>query len=304
MEAFTPQNDLDRLFASNDDIRSEAAFALYAPDGQDSPYLPSEDEPRLRLTCNLLGALDIRLNAAESERTAILAEAVRETLAVTRFAVGYSWGAAELAVALRPVRALHLGELTEDVCQTLYDFYRGRWASKLSRPDHYTIQTAIAITLVALPPNQLAPFWSHLQQGEPLMQRAMRLGLEYLRAGHAVSALLFGLTTCADHALRGAIVDCLEQIADPLCLPTLHRLRRETAATDWTLSRHLARAIAVIERQNVGQHARTLLRPTSALPEDTESLLRPLSEEVRREWERQSLLRPRTSETPQDNPPV
>ena len=302
MESVTLQTILDALFSPNENRRCQTAFWLYAPDGHDSPYLPSEDEPRRKMATLFLTVWNARELAPTDNSS--LALAIQAVLSLVRETPVLTFSAAELAVALRPIRILHLGELTEDVCQTLYDFYRGRWTAKLSRPDHYTIQTAIATTLVAIPPHQLAPFWNHLQKGKPLMQRAMRPGLEYLRAGHAVSSLLCGLTICTDHALQGAIVDCLEQIASPECLPILHRLRRETATTDWTLSRHLARAIAVIERQNIGQYARILLRPTTALPEDPESLLRPFSEDARREWERQTLLRLQTAETPQDTPTV
>ncbi len=297
------QSIMSSLFSPDFTPRWEAAFALYAPDGLDSPYLHAEDAPRLALTNLLLSTLDAQEPTESQQNTLVLS--LRDALSKVRDTPVSAFDSAELAVALRPIRALALGELVEDVCQTLYDFYRGRWAEKLSRPDQYTLQTALSVTLAALPPKSLVPYWDNLQFGDPMMCRSMSLGLEFFRENHAASSLLFGLTYCSDHSIQAAIVDCLEQVADPQSLPTLHRLRRETAFTDWTLSRHLSRAIGIIERQNTGQQARTLLRPTSELPEDTDSLLRPISEEVRREWERQTLLRSRsTPETRQDTPPV
>ena len=292
---------INSLFSMDKDIREAAAFDLYAPDGLDSPYLHAENAPRL-MVANLLSETLSAQNLSEPND---YFSAMGAVLQQVRNTPVQAFDSAELAVALRPIRVLRLGDLAEEVCETLYDFHRGRWAAKLSRPGSYTIQTALAVTLSALPPQSLPPYWNRLQFGDPMMRRAMSLGLEFFRANHAASSLLFGLTYCTDHSIQAAIVDCLEQVGDPLCLPTLHRLRRETATTDWTLSRHLSRAIAIIERQNAGQQARTLLRPTSALPEDTDSLLRPVSEEMRREWERQTLLRSRPhSETPQDTPPV
>ncbi len=289
------------LFSPDNPLRWEAAFALYSPDGLDSPYLHAEDAPRRAIANLLLTAL----SSPELSEPKGHIVAMGRVLQQIRERPIQEFDSAELAVALRPIRVLKLEDLADDVCETLYDFYRGRWAAKLSRPDNYTIRTAIATTLAALPPHSLTPYWDRFQFGDTMTRSAMSHGLEFLRANHAALSLLFGLTYCSIHTLQAAIVDCLEQIGDPQALPTLHRLRRETAFSDWTLSRHLSRAIAVIERQNAGQQERTLLRPTSELSDDTDSLLRPLADEVRREREHQTLLRSRTStDISQDNPPV
>lgn len=182
-----------------------------------------------------------------------------------------------LAVALRAVRALRAGMLAPEVCAALYDFHRGWWGAYLTKPQLWILRTALARTLAALPPDTLGPFWDGLQSRDPMMQRAMSLGLEFLRSAHAVPHLLHGLQHTRDHATRAAIVEALEQIADPHALSALARLRRETAGSDWTLSRQIARTIRVIEQQNPGAHVRILLRPSDTPPDYDSLLLRPVS---------------------------
>ena len=202
-----------------------------------------------------------------------------------------------LAVALRAVRALKAGMLAPEVCAALYDFHRGWWGAYLTKPQLWTLRTALAQTLAALPPDTLGPFWDGLQSRNPMMQRAMSLGLEFLRSAHAVPHLLHGLEQARDHATRAAIVEALEQVADPHALSALARLRRETAGSDWTLSRQIARTIRVIEQQNPGAHVRVLLRPSDTPPDYDSLLLRPAlhaPEDRHSPPDRDALLRPAT----------
>jgi hypothetical protein len=205
-----------------------------------------------------------------------------------------------LTVGLRPVCKLRAGALTPLVCSLLYDFQRGIWVPHLTKPQRWKIQIALAQTVAALPPDQMQDFWTYLQSKDPLTRQAMLLGLEFLRSAHALPHLLNGLQISQDHAVRAAIVNCLEQIADPHALPTLAQLRRETAHSDWTLSRQIARAMRVIEHQNRGQQHRTLLRPTERPDKEENALLRPVrpsSAEQESAW----LVRPVETETGSDN---
>jgi hypothetical protein len=305
------------------ELTLDSAEKFYRPDGQDSPYLSDGDVPRrlaflLReeeqrrrgdtetiivspFSCknpqNCSAEFDLEWEERKTEfpsSSPLLrcsSSAFGSVLRMVRELPPTEFEAGLVAVALRPIRQQRIGVLTDEVCETFYDYDRGRWAANLTRPDHFTIRTALAATLAALPAQEITSYWEKLQFGTPLMRRALWMGLEFLRDAHAASSLMFGLTYCMDHAVQAAIVDHLEQIGDACALPLLHRLRRETATTDWTLSRHLARAISAIERQNAGQNARTLLRPTTEVPEDESSLLRPLTEEARAALERQTLLR-------------
>lgn len=203
-----------------------------------------------------------------------------------------------LAVAMRAVRALHAGMLTPEVCAALYDFHRGLWTPHLSKPQLWILRTALAQTLAALPPDTLGPFWDGLQSTDSMMQRAMTQGLDFLRAAHAVPHLLVGLEQTREHVTRVAIVECLEQIGDPHALPVLARVRRETAASDWTLSRLIARTIRVIEQQNPGAQVRILLRPSNTPPDYDDLLLRPAPDappDTQTPPDRAALLRPANS---------
>lgn len=196
----------------------------------------------------------------------------------------------QILVALRPIHRLEMSSLGPTVCRLLYALRRGHWVPYLTTPQLWIIRTALAETLPALPPESLRLFWKELESSDPMIQSAMRLGLEFLRAAHATPHLLLGLELSGEHITRSRIVDCLEQIAEPSAIPALVRLRLATAETDWTLSRQIARCIRVIEQQNSGENERLLLRPSG----NADGLLRPASLEdngVRKE-ETASLLRP------------
>jgi hypothetical protein len=123
----------------------------------------------------------------------------------------------------------------------------------------------------------MGAYWERLTSEDRNMRQAMRQGLEYLRSEHALPHLLRGLEILSDHEIRSAIVDCLEQIGDARAIPLMTRLQRETAYTDWTLSRHIARVLRVIEIRNRSNPHRFLLRPSS-IQNDPNSLLRPAAD--------------------------
>ena len=200
-----------------------------------------------------------------------------------------------LAVALRPVRLLRAGMLTPEVCAALYDFHRGLWAPYLTKPQLWILRTALAETLAGLPLETMQPFWDGLESRDAMMSHAMTLGLALLREAHAVPHLLRGLEQTHTHAARAAIVECLEEVGDPHALGALARLRRETAGSDWTLSRQIARTIRVIEQQNPGAHVRTLLRASDTPPDYDLLLLRPAEAlpDKNAPSDRNSLLRPK-----------
>jgi hypothetical protein len=282
-------------------VALQAAEALYAPEeeiaeGEPEPTLPEVEE---RLSAEFWRILTSRkqpMPASAAARYYAVAAVVWLILQRIRQQPDGPFVEEYLAVALRPVRRLRAGDLTEEVCAALYDYQRGLWTPHLTKPQLYTIRVALAKTIAALPPDHMGAFWDRLSSSDPTLRKAMLLGLEFLRSAHAIPHLLRGLETSRDHAVRAAIVDCLEAIADPRALSTLTRLRRETAQDDWTLSRHIARVIRVIEQQNRGQNHRTLLRPTETPPDEEQSLLRPASDQNHLESENTTLLRPSEEE--------
>lgn len=183
-----------------------------------------------------------------------------------------------LAIALRPVGRLAAGGLTAEICAALYDYHRGVWTPHLTRTQRLKIQSALAMALASLPPDEMEIFWDNLHSRNVLMRGAMRLGLEWLTSDHAVPHLLYGLDRSTDGDTRFAIVDNLARIGDPRALPILYALRRTAALTDWPLARRTSAAISVIEHLNRGQTQRSLLRPADAPQQDPRSLLRSTSE--------------------------
>ena len=89
-----------------------------------------------------------------------------------------------------------------------------------------------------------------------------------------------------------------KRLATPTRSARLARLRRETAGSDWTLSRQIARTIRVIEQQNPGAHVRTLLRASDTPPDYDLLLLRPAEAlpDKNAPSDRDSLLRPKSKE--------
>lgn len=257
----------------------EFATGLYAPSeetrieslGPMGKGVQEEMGTRLQ---HLVAQLHPALPETFAERFAVLIEAVGWLLRIVRQSSADPGMEERLVVALRPIRRLRLSLLAQEVCDTLYDSRRGIWLMHLSKSQMLAIEQALGMTVAALPPDEMEPFWQGLQGEDTMRRNAMLLGLKYLRSTHAVPHLLHGLEYLTDHTARAAIVDCLEQISEASSLETLARLRRETAAADWTLSRHIARAMRVIEQQNQGRLQRILLRPSDA-PMDPDRLLRP-----------------------------
>jgi hypothetical protein len=256
----------------------QAAGKLYRRDGEDVA-LNAEVAEALPLAFwrILTGQQAHKPETVETRYGAVL-RAVWIVLRAVRKAPANPTMVPNFVVALRPVRWLHAGALTPEICAALYDYNRGIWWPYLSRPQMWEIRTALARTIAALPPNEMDAFWENLHSPDAARRHAMQEGLKFLRSAHAVPHLLRGLERSGDHATRAAIVDCLEEIADPRAIAMLTRLRQETAHGDWTLSRHIARVIRVIEQQNRGQSHRTLLRPAQSPPQEADSLLRPAAD--------------------------
>lgn len=296
---------LQRLWDSSLETALEAAGQLYAPD----VYLPEAGEedalPWLtelltttfwRTLMDMHGLPDSPLARYESA-----VAAVEYVLHMMRhFPPNTPFVEERLAVALRPVRRLRAGMMTAEVCATLYDYHRGIWKPHLTKPQLWIIRTALAQTIAALPPDAMDVFWEQLQSPVPMVRQAMLLGLEDLRDAHAVPHLLRGLEQSHDHDTRHAIVDCLEQIGDPRAIAGLTHLRRDTAYSDWTLSRHIQRAIRVIELHNRGRHHRQLLRASEMPPENDRMLVHP-TESPATGGEETDLLRPAVSGKPQES---
>lgn len=270
----------------------QAAGELYRRDGADVVLNAEAAESLSGLFWRtLIGQQAHKPETVESRYCAVL-HAVWFVLRAVRKAPANPVIVPNFVVALRPVRWLRAGALAPEICAALYDYNRGIWWPYLSRPQMWEIRMALARTIAALPPNEMDAFWENLQSADVGIRHAMLQGLEFLRSAHAVPHLLRGLERSGDHATRAAIVDCLEEIADPRAIAMLTRLRQETAHGDWTLSRHIARVIRVIEQQNRGRSHRTLLRPAQTPPQEAGSLLRPAASAPRQEAENALLLRP------------
>ena len=209
--------------------------------------------------------------------------------------------AARLIIAMQPVRLLRTGMMTIEICAALHDF---RWNSAmvaLSKPDRHAVEEALAITLAALPPDEMKDYWKNLQSGNPRIRQSMRLGLKFFRSAHAVPHLLATLEHVEDHDIRAEIVDILEQIGEPSALPVLMRLKKQTAQTDWPLSRHIGRAIKIIERHDRNLNYTNLLRSSGAPPANPDELLRPASAaQFDAERDKGELLRPE-NKPPENN---
>jgi len=281
-------------------VAIQAAGELYAVDSED--LLPLEDVADDLSTqfWRLLSSQQTSLPPSAPARYYAVVRAVWQVLQEVRQGLATPELPAKLAVALRPVRKLRPGILTAEVCAALYYYHRGVWTPYLTKPELWIIRTALAKTIAALPPDEMDAFWENLQSSDTLIRDAMRLGLTFLRSAHAVPHLLRGLERIPDNATRAAIVDCLEEIADPRALAPLIRLRQETAQYDWPLSRQIARAIRIIEQQNRDNGHRTLLRPSATPADDEEALLRPVTAapDTRQaaEADRAQLLRPASEE--------
>jgi hypothetical protein len=284
---------LQKLWDSSLSVGLEVAEALYAREDAEE-FSPEVLDFLTTLFRRNLTSRNPRMPASPSARYEAVIAAVWRVLRAVREKPTLPFVEDYLAVALRPVRRLNAGILTPEICAALYDFHRGIWTPHLMKSQLYVIQVALAKTIAALPPDSMQAYWQNLQSEDSMVRHAMLLGLEFLRSAHAVPHLLVGLTTSRDHAIRSAIVDCLEQIGDPRAIAPLMQLRRETAASDWTLARHIGRVVRVIEQQNQDEGHRTLLRAATTPDDAEESLLRPAADSarIRDQAEAARLLRP------------
>lgn len=182
-----------------------------------------------------------------------------------------------LTVALWPLTTLPSPESARALCDLLVFLYHRSVLFTYPKPQVYWLEQVFQKALCAQKAPHLLPFWQLINTADPLAREAFYHALNWLRAGHAVAHLLFGLQTLADHALRMTLVNLLEEIAEPQSLLPLVRLHKETAETDWPLSRRIARAVQLIAHQNASPNPTTLLRP-AARPEYWDHLLQPFSQ--------------------------
>jgi hypothetical protein len=254
-----------------------AADFLYAPDNDRSLAWPDAQERVGLHFWRLLMKVAPRMPNLPEARFQAISQSIYRVVRIVRETPTDDRVEEFYAVALRPIRRLQLGSLTEEVCAGLIDYQRGQWHPYLTRSQLHVIESALARTVAALPPDDMEPFWTNLLSENSITRNAMLLGLRHISAAHAVPPLLHGLEEITDHTTRTAIVDHLEKIAEPSAIPTLARLRRETASTDWTLSRQIGRAIRVIEKQNADVEQRVLLRPIAPPLDQDHTLLRPMT---------------------------
>ncbi len=255
-----------------------SACQLYAP-------LPGRPSASPELTTRTLERFLEHLHVRQSTRPKLLtirfqaaaqaAADVIEELCAVRSSPSLDQ---QIAIALRPVYRMHTEKLAESICLCYYTMANGPWAINLTRPQSFSMKNSLGGALCSMPPACLLPFWRHLQDGTALWQHSLGMGLRALGQAHAVNHLLFGLQHCQNHTLRITLVLTLEQIGEPAAMDTLHRLERDVASTDWPLARQIARALQVIEHQNRGNSALSLLRPAAVQYDENEMLRLPAAD--------------------------
>jgi hypothetical protein len=177
-------------------------------------------------------------------------------------------------VSLFPALYVADPKLAETLCHTLVVLYHKEAFFLAPKPQVYWLEWTFRHALLTQHPQDLTVLWQQLDADDPIAREAARCALQWLRAVHATQHLLFGLHYVKDHALRMNVVGMLEEIAEPQVLMALARLHRETAETDWPLSRRIARAVHIIAQQNAAPNPLTLLRPADP-PDSFADLLHP-----------------------------
>ena len=266
---------LQSLLGEDAEAAWKTAMEFYAPDGQDDIDAP---EIETKLAAELLGRL-----AEEKRRTlkplrenlVLLLGAMREIYREIRRNPDHNDAAALLIVSLRLIRRASEHQTTTLISQALMDYAAGLWLPHRTKPELFQIENALRKTLLAAAPQRLTVFWYEAGGRAPHAKRMMQIGLSAMREAHSVPHLLHALETVYDHDVKSEIVDILEQIGEPSAIPVLMRLKKQMALTDWPLSRHIGRAIKVIELHNRNHHYTNLLRSSDAPPVREEELLRP-----------------------------
>lgn len=248
----------------------ECALSLFRP-LQGDPWVLAVAQERVASQL-AAGLRDRRLESGPVDRVEAAFEAWKDLLDRLRAAPSLPFIEDYLVVALRAAPRLGRPGQAAVVCGLFRDYYRGLWNPYLTRSQLHALEEALGRALASVAPAGMDAFWTGLESADAGEREALMHGLHALRGAHAVGHLLAGIERVRAHETRAAIVECLEEIADPRSLTALAALRRRTAITDWALSRKIARAIRVIEHQNRGADFQTLLRATPAL--DAESLLR------------------------------
>jgi len=179
-----------------------------------------------------------------------------------------------LMVTLFPALYVADPKLAETLCQALVMLYHKEAFFLSPKPQVYWLEWTFRHALLTQHPQDLTVLWQLLDADDPIAREAARCALQWLRAVHATTHLLFGLYYVKNHALRMNVVSMLEEIAEPQVLMALARLHRETAETDWPLSRRIARAVHIIAQQNATPNPLTLLRPADP-PDSFADLLHP-----------------------------
>ncbi|CEK16397.1 hypothetical protein [Chthonomonas calidirosea] len=179
-----------------------------------------------------------------------------------------------MMVTLFPAMYVADSQLAEALCRTLVMLYHKEALFLSPKPQIYWFEWTFQRALQTQHPQDLIVLWQMLGADDPITRQAAHCALQWLRTVHATAHLLFGLHYVKDHALRMILVNMLEEIAEPQVLITLARLHRETAETDWPLSRRIARAVHTIAQQNAAPNPLTLLRPADP-PASFADLLQP-----------------------------
>ncbi len=280
---------LFRLWDDDPGVARLAASTLYAPRDKNDQLRTETEAALIEEFLRRLYGLTPSQPIPATERIDAVSRAARTLIKTLQIDPRIPFLEERAAFVLRPIGKLTGWWQADVVCELLYDLYRGIWAPHLTKPQGWSLRDSIARALCTLRSEILTPLWNGLESDDALRRGAMLLGIEFLNEAHAIPSLLYGLGYSRNHVVRSRVVNYLEQIGDASSLPRLAQIRRETAYSDWTLSRQIARAMRVIERSSQDSAHRILLRPALAPTEAEYMLLRPAAESVDRP---DMLLRP------------
>ncbi len=269
---------LPRLWETDDVAASQAAVSLFAsPENSISPHRTEVIQQLTTDFLHVLTSFSPQMPISLDNRRDAVIGALKMLLGNLLKYASKPFIEEYVDIALLPVISLESGEFADIICSFLLDYASGVWTPHLTKPQLYVIEKSIARSLAALPYDQMDIYWLKMQDGMEAESAAMRLGLGYLSAAHAVEHLVYGLVFLKEHTLRKDILLRLEEIADSRCLPALMKMKQEMSLTDWTLTRLIIRVIKVIEMVHRDEYQRTLLRASDEKQVAADQLLHPVA---------------------------
>lgn len=292
---------LHSLLVGNREEAQKTALNLFAPDGLDEINAPKIEAELANEI--LLGLAKEKYQLPENGAFSFgkFSSVTQDIYRDIKRNPARSEAVEMLIVFLRLIRLVVDNQTPVLFTQIIMDYAAGLWLPHRTKPELFQIENALSQTLLSMSPERLRVFWSEAGGRSAHSKRMAQIALNAMRDAHAVPHLLYTLENIHNNDTKSEIVDILEQIGEPSALPVLMRLKMQKALTDWPLSRHIGRAVKVIELHNRSNHYGTLLRSSEAPPANPGQLLRPAdSAQFDAERDKGELLRPDSKPT-EDN---